>query len=47
MKISILKRKRKTEVINRVELADLAQDIRNGKMDKEVKYHREIYHTRE
>ena len=44
MKISILKRKRKTEVINRVELADLAQDIRNGKMDKEVKYHREIYH---
>ncbi len=44
MKVTILKRKGRTEVISRVDLAAPAQNIRDGKIDRVMKYHREIYH---
>ena len=44
MKISVLKKRRNKEVINRVELADLAGAIRNGMMDDAVRRTRELYH---
>ena len=44
MKISVLKKRRNKEVINRVELADLAGAIRSGMMDDAVRRTRELYH---
>ena len=44
MKISVLKKSRNKEVINRVELADLAGAIRSGMMDDAVRRTRELYH---
>jgi len=44
MKITILKKSHKKEVINRVELADLAAAIKNGLVENAVRKTREIYH---
>ena len=44
MKVTIVKRKGKKDVINRVELADVAADIKNGLLENEVRKIREVYH---
>ena len=44
MKVTVLKKKGKKEVINRFELNDLAAAIQGGQMMRTVKYTREIYH---
>ena len=44
MKVTLLKKVGKKEVINRVELADLASGIKNGLFKKTVMYTREVYH---
>ena len=44
MKITILKKSHNKEVINRVELADLAAAIKNGLIENAVRKTREIYH---
>ena len=44
MKVTVLKKKGKKEVINRVELSDLAAAIKDGLIQGTVKYTREIYH---
>ena len=44
MKVTVLKKKGKKEVINRFELNDLAADIKSGQMMHTVKHTREIYH---
>ncbi len=44
MKVTLLKKDGRKEVINRVELADLAAAIRNGLIDHAVKKTREVYH---
>ena len=44
MKITILKKQGKSEVINREELSDLVDAIKNGLMRVSVKHTRELYH---
>ena len=44
MKVTLLKRDGKKEVINRVELVDMALSIKNGLIEKAVKKTREVYH---
>ena len=44
MKVTVLKKKGKKEVINRIELNDLAAAIKDGLIQGTVKYAREIYH---
>ena len=44
MKVTLLKKDGKKEVINRVELADMAAAIKNGLIERDVKHTREIYH---
>ena len=44
MKVTLLKKDGKKEVINRVELADMAAAIKNGLIEQAVKHTREIYH---
>ena len=44
MKVTLLKKDGRKEVINRVELADLAVAIRNSLIDHAVKKTREVYH---
>ena len=44
MKVTLLKKDGKKEVINRVELADMAAAIKNGLIEQNVKHTREIYH---
>ncbi|MBR1901358.1 MAG: hypothetical protein IJ826_00035 [Bacteroidaceae bacterium] len=44
MKVTVLKKKGKKEVINRFELDDLAAAIKSGQMMHTVKHTREIYH---
>ena len=44
MKVTVLKKKGKKEVINRFELNDLAAAIKDGLIQGTVKYTREIYH---
>ena len=44
MKVTVLKKKGKKEVINRFELNDLAAAIQDGQMMHTVKHTREIYH---
>ena len=44
MKVTVLKKKGKKEVINRIELNDLAAAIKDGLIQGTVKYTREIYH---
>ena len=44
MKVTLLRREGKKEVINRVELADLAAAIKNGMIEKTVRKTREVYH---
>jgi hypothetical protein len=44
MKITFLKKNGNKEVINRVELADMAAAIKNGLIKKSVMRTREIYH---
>ena len=44
MKVTLLKKDGRKEVINRVELADLAAAIRDGLIDHAVKKTREVYH---
>lgn len=44
MKVTVLKKKGKKEVINRFELNDLAASIKSGQMMHTVKHTREIYH---
>jgi hypothetical protein len=44
MKVTLLKKDGKKEVINRVELADMAAAIKNGLIEQTVKHTREIYH---
>lgn len=44
MKVTVLKKKGKKEVINRFELNDLAAAIKSGQMMHTVKHTREIYH---
>ena len=44
MKITILKKSHNKEVINRVELTDLAVAIKNGMIENAVRKTREIYH---
>ena len=44
MKVTLLKRDGKKEVINRVELSDLALAIKNGLIERAVKKTREVYH---
>ena len=44
MKVTVLKKTGKKEVINRFELNDLAAAIQGGQMMRTVKYTREIYH---
>lgn len=44
MNVTLLKKKGSKEVINRIELADLAAAIKNGVLQKSVKHFRELYH---
>ncbi len=44
MKVTLLKKDGRKEVINRVELVDLAAAIKNGSMMQAVKKTREVYH---
>ena len=44
MKVTLLKKVGKKEVINRVELAAMAAAIKNGLIEKTVKHTRELYH---
>ena len=44
MKVTLLKKDGKKEVINRVELADLAAAIKNGLIERDVRKTREVYH---
>jgi len=44
MNVTLLKKEGKKEVINRVELADMANAIKTGLIQKSVKYTREVYH---
>ena len=44
MKVTLLKKDGKKEVVNRVELADMATAIKNGQFERIVKHTREIYH---
>ena len=44
MKVTLLRREGKKEVINRVELTDLAAAIKNGMIEKTVRKTREVYH---
>ena len=44
MNVTLHKKEGKKEVINRVELADMANAIKTGVIQKSVKYTREIYH---
>ena len=44
MNITLYKKEGKKEVINRVELVDMANAIKTGVIQKSVKYTREIYH---
>ena len=44
MNVTLLKKKGSKEVINRIELADLAAAIKNGVLQKSVKHIRELYH---
>ena len=44
MKVTVLKKKGKKEVINRFEMNDLAAAIKSGQMMHTVKHTREIYH---
>ena len=44
MKITLLKKQGKSEVINREELSDLVDAIKNGLMRVSVKHTRELYH---
>ena len=44
MNVTVLKKKGKKEVINRVEIAAVAQAIKDGMIEKAVKHTREIYH---
>ena len=44
MKVTLLKRDGKKEVINRVELVDMALSIKNGLIEKAIKKTREVYH---
>ena len=44
MKVTLLRKEGKKEVINRVELTDLAAAIKNGMIEKTVRKTREVYH---
>ena len=44
MKVTLLRREGRKEVINRVELTDLAAAIKNGMIEKTVRKTREVYH---
>ena len=44
MKLTLLKKDGRKEVINRVELADLAAAIKDGRMVQAVRKMREVYH---
>ena len=44
MNVTLYKKEGKKEVINRVELTDMANAIKTGVIQKSVKYTREIYH---
>ena len=44
MKVTLLRKEGKKEVINRVELTDLATAIKNGMIEKMVRKTREVYH---
>ncbi|WP_028908274.1 BT4734/BF3469 family protein [Xylanibacter ruminicola] len=44
MKVTLLKKDGRKEVINRVELAELASAIKNGMIEKTVRRTREVYH---
>ena len=44
MKVTLLKIKRKKDIINRVELADVAASIKNGDLEDDVKELRTVYH---
>ena len=44
MKVTLLKREGKKEVINRIELADMAAAIKNGLIKEAVKNCRQVYH---
>ena len=44
MNVTLLKKSGRKEVINRVDLADLAADIKNGLIEKSVRKTREVYH---
>ncbi|MCR4921772.1 MAG: hypothetical protein K5945_08740, partial [Bacteroidaceae bacterium] len=44
MKVTLLKKSNKKEVINRVELSDLVAAIKNGRIEEAVKRTREFYH---
>ena len=44
MKVTLLKKDGRKEVINRVELAEMASAIKNGMIEKTVRQTREVYH---
>ena len=44
MNVTLLKKSGKKEVINRIELADMAAAIKNGLIEKTVRHTREVYH---
>ena len=44
MNVTLLKKSGRKEVINRIDLADLAADIKNGLIEKSVRKTREVYH---
>ena len=44
MKITLLKKEGRKEVINRVELAEMASAIKNGMIENTVRQTREVYH---
>lgn len=44
MKVTLLKKDGKKEVINRIELADMAAAIKDGMIQNAVKRMREVYH---
>ena len=44
MKITLLKKEGRKEVINRVELVEMASAIKNGMIEKTVRQTREVYH---
>ena len=44
MKVTLLKRSGKKEVINRVEVADMANAIKTGSVENTVRHTREVYH---